>query len=270
MKLLILAVLLSFSHLLIRSPLTIEDESSTANHNAEPAHQESRAQITTAIAIDRYQKQSKAEQKQTAAANTDPNYVVWGFWVNAVLVLAILVIAIFAIVQAVAAKLNAKVLMEGSAAHLALAKSMQVLDIRLGVDPEMAIGLVNKGPTPAMDCEVYVWIEILPQSAPSSAFPGFTDRVFCFKVGERMTIDSNSDPSEIVINLGHPLTREEAEGLIAGDLILAFRLYIEYRDAFKQPRYRNFGLFPDPKDGRLHLLSKYNNSGKGKEKIQAN
>jgi hypothetical protein len=151
MKMLILAVLLSFSHLLISSPLTIENEPSTTNHNAEPEYQKSQTQIAMAMARDRYQKQPEAVEKQATAPNTDPNYILWGFWVNAVLVLATLVIAVFAIVQASAAKrganaalLSAKAIIGAERPWILISWSWQ--DAGLDVYRFMA---TNRGRTPA-------------------------------------------------------------------------------------------------------------------------
>ena len=63
--------------------------------------------------------------------------------------------------NAAAARLNAEVLMEGSAAHLALAP-INMAEIRAGVIPQVDIGLLNKGATPAIACVVSTWIEVLP------------------------------------------------------------------------------------------------------------
>jgi hypothetical protein len=118
MKLLILAVLLSFVHPFIGSPLTIKDEASTSDHNTGPANQKGQVQLARAIATYGYQKQQEARHKQPSSANDDPNYVLWGFWVNAVLVFATLIIAVFAVVQARAAKLNAQSVIDAERAWL--------------------------------------------------------------------------------------------------------------------------------------------------------
>lgn len=157
MKLLILVVLLSFTLPLITSSLTTEDETSTANHRLEPKDQNSHAQIAMAIAIEHYQRQSESEDEHAAVANIDPNYIIWGFWINAVLVLATLVIAIFAIVQASAAKRGAKAAMLNAQAVidaerpwlLVSIEAIKESDMPFGVPDMYMVQAFNAGRTPA-------------------------------------------------------------------------------------------------------------------------
>jgi hypothetical protein len=158
--------------------------------------------------------------------------------------------------NAAAARLNAEVLMEGSAAHLTLAP-LEAIELRGGVVPQIVLGVLNKGATPAFDCIASTWIEVLP-----FPFSDFTEKATFGRFHESATIDPNSEtPTAFPVKLNRPLTERECREIVGPqNLILAIRLNLEYEDAFERKRYRNFGFFPFGKN--IHFLPKYNDSGK--------
>ena len=202
---------------------------------------------------------------EPVAITTKPDYPTWVFSGLLVVVGFLQLWLLFGTLKATrdnaeAARLNADVLMEGSAAHLALAPR-PVPVFQTGIEPQMFVGLFNRGVTPALNCLASTWIEVVP-----FPFVDFTDNATFFAFREPTTIDSNSEnPTEFWIRLGRPVTEVEVQQLRTPDkgLVLAIRLYVEYGDAFGQQRYRNFGFFTGGEV--VHFLPKYNDSGKVKK-----
>lgn len=165
---------------------------------------------------------------------------------------------------AVAAKLNADYLRASAAAYLTLAESKENVSIGPGVNPKFKFTILNKGTTPAVKCKASYCTEIVV-AEPFGASWDFTDKAYRVELGETSTIDPiGSEPlggrSMILVDVGRPLTAEEANGLTTGSRVLAVWLSIEFTDVFDRRRYRNFGIYIGA-GGGLYLLPKYNDSG---------
>lgn len=163
---------------------------------------------------------------------------------------------------ATAAKLNAEYLREGTAAYLALAELKQNVQIEPGVNPNWTFPILNRGTTPAVDCRVRYCTELTTE--PVGDAWDFTPAAHHVELGERSTIDpAGGTPlggrQEIGMDVGHRLTVQESRNLMAGSLVIAMWVNVEFTDVFKRRRYRNFGVYVA--DGRQCLLPKYNDSG---------
>ena len=113
--------------------------------------------------------------------------------------------------------------------------------------------MANKGLTPARDCRVETWIEILPYP-----FDDFTDSAVHYTFVSPMTIYPNA-PTETVLDMipGKPDEAQLAD-LESGKKIVCFRVRIAYRDLIDDRRVCNFGFWFAP--GGLAFLPKYNDS----------
>jgi hypothetical protein len=193
--------------------------------------------------------------KEDSKAQKDDRTLLWaGIIVNTVLAVATIVLAIFAIVQAAAAKASAQVLLESQRPHVAAdAKGSPTKDLSDQASPRVQIALVNRGATTAYDCIYESWIELL-------AFPfnDFTASADYFKAADRFALYPNHAPVVINIPIRKGLTGAQLSDLKQLRLYACIRIRIAYRDAFSPGRYANFGFYV-LHDG-LGFLPKYNDA----------
>jgi hypothetical protein len=190
------------------------------------------------------------------------DYTFWGFWVNAALVLGTLVIAVFAVIQALAAKenaraaeLNAKALIEGQRAQIAgEAHDNPVKDLLEPDSPRVQLALTNLGSVPAYDFTYESWIELLP-----SMTSDFTDAADHFVSTDKITLYPKHNPLVINIPIRAGLSSAQLSDLKKLRLYACVRVRAEFRDVFQRDRrYANFGFYVMPEG--FGFLPKYNDS----------
>lgn len=182
------------------------------------------------------------------------DYAFWGFWINAALVLATFIIAIYAVIQAHVAKMNTQILMEGQRPYIAAeAHGDPTKDLTDREAPRVQISLTNKGVTVAYDCTYESWIELL--ITPTHDFTASADY---FKSSEPFALYPNHVPLILNIPLRKGLTDAQLNDLRKMRLYECIRIRVTYRDAFTPHRYANFG-FVVLATG-LGFLPKYNDA----------
>jgi hypothetical protein len=191
------------------------------------------------------------------------DYAFWGFWVNAALVLGTLVIAIFAVIQAIAAKenaraaeLNAKALIESQRAQIAAeAQGNPIRDLLSDSRVHrVQIALTNQGSVPAYDLTYESWIELL--ASPSSDFTGAADY---FASTDKLTLYPKHGPLVVNIPFRSGLSAVQIAEITHLRQYACVRIRAEFRDAFSGGRrYVNFGFYVMLEG--LGFLPKYNDS----------
>ncbi len=74
-----------------------------------------------------------------------------------------------------------------------------------------------------------------------------------------MTIYANApSPTIVEMWLNHSVTPEELSGLRLGHQVLCFRIRMEYKDAFSETRWQEFGF--SVRSAGMEYLPKYNDS----------
>jgi hypothetical protein len=185
---------------------------------------------------------------------TTIDYTFWGFVVNTILVLATCIIAIFAVMQARAANLNAQVLMQGQRPYIAAeAHGNPTNDLADRTAPRVQISLMNKGLTVAYDFVYESWIELLPTTTND-----FTPAADHFKSSEPLAMYPNHGPLVINIPITSGLTDAQLSDLRHLRLYACVRIRVTYRDSFTQGRYANFGFYVLANG--LGFLPKYNDA----------
>jgi len=186
----------------------------------------------------------------------------WGFWTNFILGLATLVIAIFAVVQAIAARdnadaarLNAEVLMESQRPRIIAEADRQPSKTFAEETPRIKLRVTNNGPLPATEYRYESWIEVLPDTSGdfTSAADHHHDNV--------TSVLYPGSPQVVNIPLRKGVSNEEAFEVRKLRKHVCVRLYVEYKDSFVPNRrcYSNFGFYIIP--GGLGFLEKHNSVG---------
>ena len=190
------------------------------------------------------------------------DYIFWGFWVNFALVLATLVIAVFAVVQAIAAKdnasaarLNAEVLMESQRPRIVANAAEEPSKTFVEDTPRVKLMVTNKGPLPATEYRYESWIEILPDTSGdfTAAADNHKDNV--------TSVLYPGSPQAINIPLRKGISKEELFEVRKLRKHVCVRLCVEYKDPFVANRRcnANFGFYLIP--GGLGFLEKHNSVG---------
>jgi hypothetical protein len=153
-----------------------------------------------------------------------------------------------------AAQTSADAYMVSQRAQLIGIPMSTVQGFAAGQMPIVAIEIKNTGLTPAYHCSYETWIEVL-----SVPFVDFSPSADYFKAPFPLTIYPNS-PAPVVVNvsLRHALSFAEYLAFPPGHVSLCFRVRIEYEDAFKKPRWAEFGY--EFTGQRMGALPKYNDA----------
>jgi hypothetical protein len=178
----------------------------------------------------------------------------WGFWVNLVLVLATLIIAIFAVVQALASKASVRAQTPSLRPCIAAEPHGDVLRMLQDRNaPRIQIELVNRGVTTTCDILCQSWIELLP-----FPFKDFTASASSYKHDHPAALYPNHSPWIINIPIQSGITEAQQADLRGLRLDACIRIYVTYRDAFSGDRYANFGFYIAAEG--LGFLPKYNDA----------
>jgi hypothetical protein len=182
--------------------------------------------------------------------------------INFVTALSTLVIAIFAVIQAIAAKqtaraakLNAEVLIESQRPHISASPHGDVPSDLMSETPRLQMALTNEGITPALDLRYESWIEVLPQ--PFEDFTESADHHACI---ESMVLYPNANPVIVNIPIRDGLSNAQKDDIRKLRKAVCVRVEVTYRDSFSTARrWANFGFFVQPPG--LAYLPKYNDAG---------
>jgi hypothetical protein len=125
--------------------------------------------------------------------------------------------------------------------------------IDCGQVPDMIVSIVNNGPTAAYQFFYETWAEVFIDE-----FSDFTSKSEHTKSTNPATIYANEpEASWISVKFPHLSTGEETS-VASRKGSLCVRIKIDYKDAFGQPRWQNFGY--ELKLGSVSNLPKYNDS----------
>jgi len=157
--------------------------------------------------------------------------------------------------SASAAKQSADAYMVSQRAQLmTLVRKPMLPPPSIGHELQVVVELKNIGATPANSCTYQTWIEMLPVP-----FTEFTDAADYFASPAPTTVYSNSPtPTSLTLARRRALTNGELQWWMNGQINLCFRIYLEYKDAFKCTHHANFGYEVNPE--HLGLLAKYNDA----------
>jgi hypothetical protein len=190
----------------------------------------------------------------------DPNI---SLWISSASTLATLIIAIFAVVQAVAAKraadaakFTAQILIEGNRPHISVtAHGNPPQDLLDPATPRMQLELQNQGLTPAFEVRHESWIEVL-----KLPFEDFTPAADHFESQDSYMLAPNSRHININIPIRAGLTEYQRADIRAFRSVVCVRVRVAYRDNFTaRRRFANFAYWVGH-DG-LSPLPKYNDVG---------
>jgi hypothetical protein len=249
------------------SPVGQKNATQASGHNGHAADHKNEPGPPVAVKElekdNRQKGDSVAEKGHDITRKNGFDYAPWSFRLNLALLGVTLIIAVAGLIQAIAAKQNAKAAMLNATALIesqrpqiaaqANGNPMQTLADRQA--PRVEISLFNRGSTPAYDLIYESWIEILP-----SPFKDFTPSADHFKSPDCIVLYPGHVPMLVNIPLRGGLAEQQLGDLMRGLLFACIRVRVEYRDALGPPgRYADFGFAVHVKG--LRPLPKYNNAG---------
>jgi hypothetical protein len=146
---------------------------------------------------------------------------------------------------------SVEVLIQGQRAWITAEAHGIATDDLSSKDSSVRIDLTNKGLTPAFNCVLETWAELLPSTTSD-----FTQAAKYFKTSESCVLYPNQGPTTISISIDR--TEAELKELKNLRLYACVRIRVTFRDAFKSDRWAEYGFFIT-KEG-LGFLPKYNDA----------
>jgi hypothetical protein len=216
--------------------------------------------------------QPESDQKENLTMNNDDKWVRWGVYVNGGIALATFAIAIFAVLQARAAKLSAQAVINSQRAWVVASPSQLRPPLRFipepgdsleapGRDKQNFIYVIfkNVGVTPAKileTCALYITIESLNMLPTEPKYSGVETQSGLFLFNRK----DQSGRDEAIGRVAplwpnRILTKEQVQAVRTQKTFLYAYGFVGYEDAFKCKHTMRFGyVYNFPQSGQPPLL----------------